>query len=251
MFGGQYLQVMYGKSYFDVYKPIASKTNLSSSYHPQTDGITEKENDIIENCIRSFTNYQQDDWNEFLPDFELAINAAISDTTGLSPYLLDTGWEPFIPLSITREIQDIPKDKTAKELIEKLDRIKTQTQLLFAQAQERQAKYANKKRRNIEFKEGDFIMINSDFVYDPILMDRQSRKLVQKWLGPFRIEKKISRVAYKIFIPKEESIKVHPVIHIANLKQYNENPERFLERENFDVPAPIKDSEQEWRYSNS
>ena len=46
-------------------------------------------------------------------------------------------------------------------------------------------------------------MLNSDFVYDPIHTDRPSRKLANKWLGPFRIMKKISRVAYKLFIPKE------------------------------------------------
>ena len=91
-------------------------------------------------------------------------------------------------------------------------------------------------------------MLNSDFVYDPIHTDRPSRKLVKKWLGPFRIMKKISRVAYKLFIPKEDNIKVHPVIHIANLKQFNENPERFQQREDFIVPQPIKDSEQESVY---
>ena len=81
-----------------------------------------------------------------LPDFELAINAAISDSTGISPFFLDVGREPFIPLSVTREIDDVPTDKSAKELVEKLDRIKVGVQLLFAQAQEKQAKYANAKR---------------------------------------------------------------------------------------------------------
>jgi transposase InsO family protein len=232
----------------ELFRCLKAKQNLSSSYHPQTDGITEKENDIIENCIRAFTNYQQDDWNEYLPDFELAINAAISDSTGLSPYFLDTGYEPFLPLSITREVENKPTDKTARDLIEKLDFIKTKTQILFAQAQEKQAKYANEKRRDIEFQEGDYVMLNSDFVYDPIHTDRPSRKLANKWLGPFRIMKKISRVAYKLFIPKEDNIKVHPVIHIANLKQFNENPERFQQREDFIVPQPIKDSEQESVY---
>ena len=104
------------------------------------------------------------------------------------------------------------------------------------------------KRRDIEFHEGDFIMINSDFVYDPIHTDRPSRKLTNKWLGPFKVEKKISRVAYKIFIPKQENIKIHPVIHIANLKLFNENPERFIQRENFEIPTPIKDSEHESVY---
>ncbi len=232
----------------ELFRCLKAKQNLSSSYHPQTDGITEKENDIIENCIRAFTNYQQDDWCEYLPDFELAINSSISGSTGLSPQFVDTGYEPFIPLGITREIHNQSKEHTVQHLLEKLDIIKTRTQLLFAHAQEKQAKYANEKRRDIEFEEGDFIMINSDFVYDPLQTDRPSRKLSSKWLGPYRIMKRISRVAYKIFFPKEDKIKIHPVIHIANLKLYNTNPEKFLERKEIDIPIPIKDSENETVY---
>ena len=56
------------------------------------------------------------------------------------------------------------------------------------------------KRDDGEFQEGDFVMLNSDFVYDPIHTARQSRKLAQKALGPFKIEKKISRVAYKYVV---------------------------------------------------
>ena len=52
-----------------------------------------------------------------------------------------------------------------------------------------------------------------------------------------------ARVAYKLFIPKEDNIGVHPVIHIANLKRYIPTQERFLNRENYVVPQPLKDSE--------
>jgi len=227
---------------------LRTKQNLSSSFHPQTDGISEKENDIIESCIRAFTNYQQNDWDEYLPDFELAINASISDSTGLSPYFVDVGWEPFIPLGITREVNEVPVNESAKELLERLDNIKIGVQLLFAKAQEKQAEYANKKRRDIEFVEGDFVLLNSDFVHDPIHTDRQSRKLAVKWLGPFRIIKKVSRVAYKIFIPKDDKIRIHPVVHIANLKKYVENPEKFLDREGWSIPQPVKDSQNETVY---
>ena len=75
------------------------------------------------------------------------------------------------------------------------------------------------KRSDEEFNEGDFVMLSSDFVYDPINTDRQSRKLADKWLGQFRIMEKLSRVAYKLFIPKNEKIKIHPVIHIANFEE--------------------------------
>ena len=91
-------------------------------------------------------------------------------------------------------------------------------------------------------------MLNSNFVYDPIHTDRQSRKLADKWLGPFKVVKKISRVAYKIFIPKGDNIKIHPVIHASNLKLYSTNPEKFLNRDVYTVPEPILDSQNETVY---
>ena len=176
--------VFTGQIWTELFKCLKAKQNLSSSYHPQTDGISEKENDIIESCIRAFTNYQQDDWDVFLPDFELAINNAKSGSSGLSPQMIDTGVEPFIPLNITYERSTVP---SVNELMDKLNIIQSRTTLMFAQAQEKQAKYANKKRTDTEFNEDDFVMLNSNFVYDPIHTDRQSRKLADKWLGPFRL----------------------------------------------------------------
>ena len=229
----------------ELFKSLKARQNLSSSYHPQTDGMSEKQNDIIECCIRAFTNYQQDDWDQYLPDFELAINASKNGSSGLSPQELDTGLEPFLPLAITYEKSSI---KSVNDLLDKMLAVQTKAKLWLSNAQEKQALYANMKRGDEEFQEGDFVMLNSDFVYDPIHTARQSRKLAQKALGPFKIEKKISRVAYKLFIPKDDNIKVHPVIHIANLKKYEPTQEKFLNRTSFEVPAPLKDSEKETVY---
>ena len=52
-------------------------------------------------------------------------------------------------------------------------------------------------------------------------------------------------MAYKLFIPAGDKIKIHPVIHIANLKKYVDLPERFLNQESMSVPIPLKDSQNE------
>ena len=84
----------------ELFKLLGTRQNLSSSFHPQTDGASEKANDMIESCIRAFTNYQQDDWNVLLPDFELGLNSSKSDASGVSPQYLDTGEEPFVPTDV-------------------------------------------------------------------------------------------------------------------------------------------------------
>ena len=87
-------------------------------------------------------------------------------------------------------------------------------------------------------------MLNAEFVHDPIHLNRPSRKFSDKWLGPFKIIKRVSRVAYKLKIPDSEKILVHPVIHVSNLKLFTVTPEKFLDREMRNiVPDPINDSE--------
>ena len=221
---------------------LKAKQNLSSSFHPQTDGASEKANDMIESCIRAFTNYQQDDWDIMLPDFELGLNASKSDASGLSPMYIDTGIEPFIPTDIT---YDTAVNKSVGEMLENMESVHMRARLMFAQAQEKQALYANKKRSDVEFQVGDFVLLSSDFVYDPIHTNRPTRKLVDKWLGPFLVEKRVSRVAYKLFFPEGDKLKTHPVVHIANLKKFEVNPERFLDRQDLSVPKPLIDSQGE------
>ena len=136
-------------------------------------------------------------------------------------------------------------NKSVGEMLEKMESVHMRERLMFAQAQEKQALYANKKRSDVEFQEGDFVLLSNDFVYDPIHTNRPTRKLVDKWLGPFLIEKRVSRLAFKLFFPKEDNLKTHPVVHIANLKKFEVNPERFLDRQDLSVPEPLIDSQGE------
>ena len=94
--------------------------------------------------IRAFTNYQQDDWDTYLPDFELAINASKNGSSGLSPQKLDTGMEPFLPLTVTYEKSSIASVNT---LLDKIHKAQTKAMLWLNNAQEKQALYANKKKK--------------------------------------------------------------------------------------------------------
>ena len=114
----------------ELFSSLGVKQNLSSSFHPQTDGSSKKANDMIECCIRAFTNYQQDDWNTFLPEFELGINSAKSDASGLSPQFLDTGLEPFVPLGLTYEVDS--RDSPVTELVERMNDTHVRAQVMFA-----------------------------------------------------------------------------------------------------------------------
>ena len=74
------------------------KLKMSSSRHPQTDGSSEIMNRLVENYLRCYCNYHQDNWDELLPAAEFAYNSAISEHLCMSPFEMDLGWNPKSPL---------------------------------------------------------------------------------------------------------------------------------------------------------
>ena len=66
----------------------------SSSFHSQTDGQTERINAGVEEYLRKFMNFHQNDWVDLLPFAEFAANSVISETTGVSPFFANYGFHP-------------------------------------------------------------------------------------------------------------------------------------------------------------
>ncbi|KAL1925481.1 uncharacterized protein VTP21DRAFT_364 [Calcarisporiella thermophila] len=93
------------------------------------------------------------------------------------------------------------------------------------EAQESQAKYADRHRRELEFNVGDRVMLST--VNLDILVNNTElpRKLTDPFFGPYRVKEKISPVNYRLELPK--SFKIHDVFHVSLLKSYTPNPEEF------------------------
>jgi hypothetical protein len=75
----------------ELYQLLGVEGNLSMVYHPQTDGQTEQVNREVEKYLWMFTNYQQDDWVDWLPLTKFSYNNTISESTGYSPFFLNRG----------------------------------------------------------------------------------------------------------------------------------------------------------------
>ena len=73
---------------------LGVKPRMSTAFHPQTDGQTERMNQTIEAYLRSFVNYEQNDWVELLPMAEFAYNNSVTTATGLSPFYANFGFHP-------------------------------------------------------------------------------------------------------------------------------------------------------------
>ena len=107
------------------------KIHFTSGYHPEGDGQTERLNQTLEQYLRIFCNYQQDNWSELLPLAEFTYNNAPSATTGVSPFYANKGYHPNITVYPEREIAS----QRAREYVVDIDKLHTElrTQMLAAQ----------------------------------------------------------------------------------------------------------------------
>ena len=70
------------------------KIKFSSAHHPETDGQTENANKVMKNYLRSYINYAQDNWVDYLSDAEFAVNNHVNVSTGMTPFFADHGFHP-------------------------------------------------------------------------------------------------------------------------------------------------------------
>jgi hypothetical protein len=80
------------------------KLHPTSGYHPEGNGQTKRVNQTLEQYLRVYCNYQQDDWSEFLPLAEFAYNNAPSATTGISPFFANKGYHPNLTVHPERDL---------------------------------------------------------------------------------------------------------------------------------------------------
>ena len=79
---------------------LGIQSNLSTTYHPETDGQTERTNQILEQYLRMYINYEQDNWTDLLSLAEFAYNNTPQSTTGTSPFFDNKGYHPSIKVNV-------------------------------------------------------------------------------------------------------------------------------------------------------
>jgi IS30 family transposase len=85
-------------------KALDMTLHFTSGYHPEGDGQTERVNQMLEQYLRVYCNYQQDNWSELLPLTKFAYNNAPSATTGLSPFYANKGYHPNLAVHPERDL---------------------------------------------------------------------------------------------------------------------------------------------------
>ncbi|KAJ1590566.1 hypothetical protein NDA11_000811 [Ustilago hordei] len=134
------------------------KHSLSMAYHPQTDGQTERVNQVIEQYLRMYCNYEQDDWANLLDTAAFVYNNTVHNSIGVSPFFACYGWNPKAHPDIPQRL-GVNDPGCFEYLMDGKERCKY-LQEQIREAQHRSVDQYNRKHKDIEFKVGGMVYIN-------------------------------------------------------------------------------------------
>lgn len=189
---------------------LGVKRKLSTSFHPQTNGGNERLNQIVEAYLRCYVNYQQDNWVQYLPTAQFAYNSSTTETTKVSPFYANFGYE----LSAYHEPGTTNVDnQMARTQVSQIKALHKELSEELRFIAKRNASYYNAKRsQEPTLKQGDKVYL----VRKNIETKRPSNKLDHKKLGPFKIKRVRGPLNYELALPK--TVNIHPVFHISLLE---------------------------------
>lgn len=199
----------------DIFKAMGIELRYSTSYHPQSDGQTERVNQCIENYLRCMTSSHPKRWIKHLGLAEYWYNTSFHSSLQKTPFEAMYGYPPpaiseySLPDAITPEAVEFLTDRQAF-----LQQLKSN----LAAAQTRMKKYADRKRVDRSLEVGNMVYLKMQPYRLNAFGIRSHIKLQSKYYGPFRVLARIGQVAYKLLLP--EGVGIHPVFHISQLKKH-------------------------------
>lgn len=192
-------------------------------------------NQTLEQYLRCFVNYQQDNWAALLPLAEFTYNNTLHASTRHSPFFANYGRHPSFDPRIPGEIRVPQAEDRITSIAQALEELKQHLQ----RAKDTYKYYADKKRQpGPDFQVGDEVWLLSRNVSTA----RPSKKLDNKRLGPFAIDQKLSEHVYRLDLPP--TLGIHPVFHVSLLEPHVRNC--FPNRDQPPPPPVIVEGELEY-----
>ncbi|GJR80977.1 putative reverse transcriptase domain-containing protein [Tanacetum coccineum] len=193
---------------------LGTQLDMSTAYHPQTDGQSERTIQTLEDMLRACVIDFGKGWDRHLPLVEFSYNNSYHTSIKAAPFEALYGRKCRSPICWA-EVGDaqLTGPKIVHETTEKIIQIKKRIQA----ARDRQKSYADRRRKPLEFEVGDKVMLKVS-PWKGVIRFGKRGKLNPRYIGPFKILDRVGTLAYRLELPEQLS-RVHNTFHVSNLKK--------------------------------
>ena len=184
-----------------------------------------------------FIDHRQEQWPNWLGTAEFAYNNKVHSGTKTSPFKANYGQDPRMGFEMRKK----GKYEGAEKFAIKMKKVQEEAKAVLGKAQEEIKKYVDRKRAEVdEYKVGDLVMLSTkDLKYQ--MVGRRTEKLMERFVGPYKIKKIVSLNAVELELPS--TIKIHSVVNVSRIQRYVEQ----VEGQRKEQPAPVViEGEEKW-----
>ena len=176
-----------------------------------------------------FINHRQEQWLDWLGTAEFAYNNKVYSSTKTLPFKANYGQDPRMGFKVRKK----ERYEGAEKFIIKMKEIQEKAKAALEKAQEEMKKYTNRKRGKVnKYKVGDLVMLSTkDLKYQ--MVGRRTEKLMERFVGPYKVKKIMSANVVKLELPS--TIRIHPVVNVSRIHRYIGQ----IEGQRKEQPAPV------------
>ncbi|GJS62517.1 putative reverse transcriptase domain-containing protein [Tanacetum coccineum] len=198
---------------------LGTRLDMSTAYHPQTDGQSERTIQTLEDMLRACVLDFRGSWDVHLPLVEFSYNNSYHSSVRCAPFEALYGRKCRSPI-LWAEVGEgqLIGPELVQETTKKISQIKDRLKA----ARDRQKSYSDKRRKPLEFSVGDYVLLKV-LPWKIVVRFGKKGKLVPRFVGPFEIIEKVGPMAYRLDLPKELN-GVHDTFHVSNLKKCLADP---------------------------
>nr|GEW47258.1 putative reverse transcriptase domain-containing protein [Tanacetum cinerariifolium] len=195
-------------------KALGTRLDMSTAYHPQTNGQSERTIQTLEDMLRACVMDFGGSWDTHLPLIEFSYNNSYYKSIKCAPFKALYGRKCKSPV-VWAEVGEsrLIGTEIVQETTKKIMKIRKR----LVTARDRQKKYVDKRRKPLEFKVEDRVLLKVS-PWKGVVRFSYKGKLALRYMGPFEIVKRVGPVAYRLRLPQELSC-VHDMFHVSNLKK--------------------------------
>ena len=209
---------------------LGTKVHLSTAFHPQSDGQSERIIQVLEDMLRACMIDFGKNWEKSLPLVEFSYNNSYQASIQMAPYEALYGRRCRTPLCWSELGENkVFGPQYIRETEEQVKVIQDRLKAAF----DRQKAYADTKRRDVRYEIGDKVFLKVS-PWKKVIRFGKKGKLSPRFIGPFEITEKVGPVAYRLLLPSEFD-KVHNVFHVSMLRRYRSDPSHVLEPEEVEL----------------